>query len=72
MDIADESEPRFGPVYIPYTFVLGADRIIHKIYMGWWFVGRPSPEELRLDMRAIFSRRPDWEYSPDWNHGGFL
>ncbi|MCA1573738.1 MAG: hypothetical protein LC770_04215, partial [Acidobacteria bacterium] len=46
----------------PYTFVLDRDRTIYKIYNGWWFVGRPTVEELRMDYRALMSRRPDWWY----------
>ena len=66
LDMADESERRFGPVFIPYTFVLDSDRTIYKMYNGWWYVGRPTVEELRMDLRALMSRRPDWEYSEDW------
>ena len=62
LDIADESDSRFSPIFIPYTFVLDGDRTIHKIYNGWWYVGRPTVEELRMDLRALFSRRPDWEF----------
>ncbi len=35
----------------------------YKIYNGWWFVGRPTSEEIRMDLRALMSRRPDWVYS---------
>lgn len=66
LDMADTSEKRFGPVYVPYTFVLDADRTIYKAYNGWWYVGRPTVEELRMDLRALLSRRPDWAYDPDW------
>ena len=66
LELADESEHRYGPVYIPHTFVLDSERIIHKIYMGWWYVGRPTVEEIQMDMRAVISRRPDWEYHADW------
>ena len=62
LDIADESDPRFSPIFIPHTFVLDGDRTIYKIYNGWWYVGRPTVEELRMDLRALFSRRPDWEF----------
>jgi hypothetical protein len=30
---------------------------------------RPSVDELRIDLRAIMSQRPDWEYSKDWQAG---
>lgn len=62
LDIVDTTDPEHSPVAIPYTFVLDRDRIIYKIYNGWWFVGRPTVEDLRMDFRALLSRRPDWWY----------
>lgn len=69
LELADETEHRYGPVYIPYTFVLDSDRTIHKVYMGWWYVGRPTVEEIRMDMRAVISQRADWEYNTEWRGG---
>jgi hypothetical protein len=48
---------------IPYTVSLTPDLTIHRIYNGWWFVGRPTVEELRQDLRAIMQRRDDYSYS---------
>lgn len=62
LDIVDSSDPVHSPVAIPYTFVLDRDRTIHKIYNGWWFVGRPTVEEIRMDYRTLLSRRADWWY----------
>jgi hypothetical protein len=32
----------------------------HKIYNGYWYFGRPTAEELRLDLRAVLQLcRPD-------------
>jgi hypothetical protein len=37
---------------------------VYKIYNGYWFLGRPTVEELRLDLRAVLQRcRPDWDIS---------
>ena len=69
LDLADESEHRFGPVFIPYTFVLVGERTIHKVYNGWWYMGRPTVEEFRMDFRAILYQRPNWEYNKDWSFG---
>jgi cold shock CspA family protein len=46
----------------PYTFVLRPDLGIHKLYNGWWFVGRPTVEELRHDLRTIMEARADYHY----------
>ncbi len=70
LELADESEHRFGPVFIPTTFVLAGDRTIHSVYNGWWFVGRPTVEEIRQDMRALFSQREDWDFNREWSAGG--
>ena len=47
---------------IPHTLVLEPGRQVYKIYNGYWFFGRPTVEELRLDLRAVLRRcRPDWD-----------
>ena len=44
-------------------FSLAPDLTIHRIYNGWWYVGRPTLEELRQDMRAMMERcRGDYVY----------
>src|SRR5271154_4497717 len=36
--------------------------VVYKIYMGNWFFGRPTLEELRQDLRAVLKKcRPDWD-----------
>ena len=62
LDIVDATDPVHGPVAIPYTFLLDGDLSIYKIYNGWWYVGRPTVEEIRTDFRALLSRRADWWY----------
>lgn len=57
VDRSDKSHPRIA---IPYSFSLGPDLAIHKIYDGGWFVGRPTVEELRQDLRAMMQA-----YHPD-------
>jgi peroxiredoxin len=54
---------KYGLVALPYTFSLAPDLTIHSIYDGWWFVGRPTLEELRQDLRALMKAcRPDYHY----------
>jgi len=70
LDIVEQTAPGFehGLVALPYTFSLYPDLTIHRIYNGWWFVGRPTLEELRQDLRAIMQKcRPDYEYAPPAN-----
>lgn len=62
LEMVDTTDPAHGEIYIPYTFILDRDRNIHKIYNGWWFLGRPTAEDIRMDLRAIMSKRADWVY----------
>ena len=60
LEMVDDTDSVHGEVYIPYTFILDRDRTIYKIYNGWWYLGRPTVEEIRMDLRALMSRRHDW------------
>src|SRR5678810_482336 len=63
LDIAEYTGPDHNPM-IPHTIVLEPGLRIYKIYNGYWFFGRPTVEELRLDLRAVLQRcRPDWDIS---------
>ena len=47
--------------YVPAVFTLAPDMTIESTWDGYWYLGRPSAEELRQDLRAIARRvRPDW------------
>jgi peroxiredoxin len=64
LEMVDTTDPAHGEIYIPYTFILDRNRTIYKIYNGWWFLGRPTVEEIRMDLRALMSQRSDWVYKP--------
>jgi peroxiredoxin len=55
LDIAEYTDPTHDPVLEPGL-------VVYKIYNGYWFFGRPTVEELRLDLRALLQKcRPDWD-----------
>jgi hypothetical protein len=61
LDIAEYTDPQHNPM-IPHTLVLEPGLRVYKVYCGYWFFGRPTVEELRLDLRAVLERcRPDWD-----------
>ena len=61
LEIQEYTDPHHDPM-IPHTLVLEPGLLIHKIYDGYWFWGRPSPEDLRADLRDVFKKvRPDWD-----------
>lgn len=62
LGIRDETEGEYPGCAIPTTFVLKPDLTIYKIYDGWFFVGRPTIEELRMDLRAVMSERSNYAY----------
>jgi cold shock CspA family protein/peroxiredoxin len=62
LGILDETEGEYAFRAQPYTFVLRPDLRIHAIYNGRFFVGRPTLEELRHDLRAIMETRADYAY----------
>jgi hypothetical protein len=45
-----------GPLPVPFTFALLPDLTIHRIFNGWYFVGRPTPDELRLTIREMIGK----------------
>ena len=61
LDIAEYTDSKHDPM-IPHTIVLEPGLVIYKIYMGYWFFGRPTLEDLRQDMRVVTRKcRPDWD-----------
>ncbi len=61
LDIAEYTDPTNNPM-IPHTLVLAPGLIVFKVYMGYWFLGRPTNEDLRQDLRAVTMKcRPDWD-----------
>ena len=62
INILDETEGEVAHVAQPYTFVLRPDLAIHKIYTGWFFIGRPTLHELRSDLRAIMETFSNYKY----------
>jgi peroxiredoxin len=47
--------------YVPAVFVVRPDLSVARHYDGYWYVGRPSNEELLADLRALTAElRPDW------------
>lgn len=62
LDILDETEGEYAHRALPYTYVLKSNLEIFKIYNGWYFVGRPTIEELRQDFRSIMSEMDYYSY----------
>jgi peroxiredoxin len=60
LDMTETSKSR-GVTAMPYTFCLMPDLSIHNMYCGYWYLGRPTLDELRRDLRAMLRKvRPDF------------
>jgi len=63
LDIQEYTDPENDPM-IPHTLVLKPGLVVHRIYNGYWFWGRPSVYDLWQDLRAVSAEvRPDWDLS---------
>jgi peroxiredoxin len=61
LDIQEYTDPYHDPM-VPHTLVLKPKLVIHTVYNGYWFWGRPSTAELWRDLRAATREaRPDWD-----------
>jgi peroxiredoxin len=61
LDIREYTDPENDPM-IPHTLVLKPGLVVHSVYNGYWFWGRPSVTDLWHDLRAATREiRPDWE-----------
>ena len=74
LDIQEYTDPEHNPM-IPHTLVLKPGLIVHSVYNGYWFWGRPSFYDLWRDLRVASSEiRPDWDLSApglrqEWDGG---
>ena len=61
LDIQEYTDPVHDPM-VPHTLVLKPGLVIHSIYNGYWYWGRPSDDDLRRDLReATREIRSDWD-----------
>ena len=56
LGIRETTDKRHGPLPVPFTFALLPDLTIHQIFNGWYFVGRPTRDELRITIREMIGK----------------
>src|SRR4029434_11139638 len=52
LDIQEYTDPEHDTI-TPHTLVLKPGLVVHSIYNGYWFWGRPSVVDLWRDLRAV-------------------
>lgn len=61
LDIREYTDPIHN-ANVPHTLVLAPGLVIDKVYIGYWFWGRPSPYKLWEDLGDLFRRiKPDFD-----------
>jgi hypothetical protein len=61
LDIREYTDPHHA-ANVPHTLVLAPGLVIDKVYVGYWFWGRPSAYQLWQDLQDLFRRvKPDFD-----------
>ena len=61
LDIREYTDPHHAAT-VPHTLVLSQGLVIEKIYVGYWFWGRPTPYQLWADLGELLARtKPDFD-----------
>jgi peroxiredoxin len=55
LDIREYTDPHH-PATVPHTVILGPGLVVDKVYVGYWFWGRPSAYQLWQDLADLASR----------------
>ena len=53
LDIHEYTDPHHDNAAVPHTVVLCPGLRIENVYVGYWFWGRPSPEQLWADLQEV-------------------
>jgi len=62
LDIREYTDPHHA-ANVPHTLVLAPGLVIDKVYVGYWFWGRPSAHQLWQDLQDLF-RRTKADFDP--------
>jgi peroxiredoxin len=65
LDIREYTDPHHA-ANVPHTLVLAPGLVIDKVYVGYWFWGRPSAYQLWQDLQDLFRRiKSDFDPTTD-------
>jgi peroxiredoxin len=64
-DINEFTDTHHDHATIPHTLILSPGLVIEKVYVGYWFWGRPTNEQLWQDIGELLMRiKPDFDLQP--------
>jgi len=55
LEIDEYTDPHHAAT-VPHTLILSPGLRVEKVYVGYWFWGRPSPQQLWTDLGDVFAR----------------
>jgi peroxiredoxin len=55
-DINEYTDTHHDYAGVPHTLVLAPGLVVDKVYVGYWFWGRPTNEQLWADLGELFRR----------------
>jgi peroxiredoxin len=55
-DINEYTDTHHAHAMVPHTLILSPGLVIEKVYVGYWFWGRPSNDQLWADIGAVLAR----------------
>jgi peroxiredoxin len=58
-DINEYTDEHHDYATVPHTLVLSPGLRIERVYVGYWFWGRPSMEQLWVDLGEVFAATKD-------------
>jgi peroxiredoxin len=62
LEIDEYTDTHHDYAVVPHTLVLAPGLVIDQVYVGYWFWGRPSPEQLWSDLGDLHRRiKPDFD-----------
>jgi peroxiredoxin len=62
-DINEYTDTHHDNAGVPHTLILSPGLKVEKVYVGYWFWGRPSPEQLWLDLQELTKKLKE-DYDP--------
>jgi peroxiredoxin len=70
LDLLELTDELHRP-FLPYTFLLDSNRVVRRIWCGFWYWGNPTIEELRLGLREITrAEQPTFDPQAVWSATG--
>lgn len=70
LDLLELTDAKHRP-FLPYTFLLDSTLRIRDRWLGFWYWGNPTPDELRLAFREVTrDEQPTFDAQGVWAAGG--